>query len=226
MLKARSSPRRAMRLWQALYPLGEDAGWSGEILSAEPLGERRRAGADQARPGKGATASRSSARSRLSDVVEGQRYAMRVEDDSLARCRLLGDYREDNSIARKRRRKPRHLAAHRPLSRAGLSWCSAFSRMRRELARLKEWAETGSFVRRGLFERPLTQVGFAVLSALILWPLFGLTPRRPDAGCRADRRRGAARARPHGGVPRDGPSQGAHDLHPAARRHRHRRTSL
>ena len=27
------------RLWQALYPLGDDAAWSGEILSAEPIGE-------------------------------------------------------------------------------------------------------------------------------------------------------------------------------------------
>ena len=25
------------RLWQALWPLGSDASWSGEILSAEPL---------------------------------------------------------------------------------------------------------------------------------------------------------------------------------------------
>ncbi|WP_246683377.1 hypothetical protein [Mesorhizobium sp. B2-1-3A] len=25
------------RLWQALWPLGSDAGWSGEILSAGPL---------------------------------------------------------------------------------------------------------------------------------------------------------------------------------------------
>ena len=25
------------RLWQALWPLGSDAGWSGEILSAQPL---------------------------------------------------------------------------------------------------------------------------------------------------------------------------------------------
>ena len=29
-----------------------------------------------------------------------------------------------------------------------------FFAMRRELARLKQWAETGSFVRGGLFERP------------------------------------------------------------------------
>ncbi|TGW07363.1 site-2 protease family protein, partial [Mesorhizobium sp. M2D.F.Ca.ET.145.01.1.1] len=27
------------RLWQALWPLGSDAGWSGEILSAQPLDE-------------------------------------------------------------------------------------------------------------------------------------------------------------------------------------------
>ena len=46
--------------------------------------------------------------------------------------------------------------------------------MRRELTRLKEWAETGAITRRFLFERPVTQVGFAVLSAFILWPFFGL----------------------------------------------------
>jgi Zn-dependent protease len=47
--------------------------------------------------------------------------------------------------------------------------------MRRELGKLKAWAETGHFRKGGLFEHPLSQVGFAVLSALIFWPFFGLT---------------------------------------------------
>src|SRR4051794_18600963 len=46
--------------------------------------------------------------------------------------------------------------------------------MRRELTKLKEWGETGAVTRRFLFERPMTQLGFAALSALILWPFFGL----------------------------------------------------
>ncbi len=35
---------------------------------------------------------------RLSDVVEGERYAMRVEDDSSLAVGFWADYREDNSI--------------------------------------------------------------------------------------------------------------------------------
>ena len=47
---------------------------------------------------------------------------------------------------------------------------------RRELAKLKVWAETGAYKPGGIFEHPLTQVAMATLSMLILWPFFGLTP--------------------------------------------------
>ncbi len=49
--------------------------------------------------------------------------------------------------------------------------------LRRELGKLKIWAETGQYRAGGLFEHPASQVGFAVLSAFLLWPLFGLTRR-------------------------------------------------
>ena len=74
-----AAPR--MRLWQALYPLGDDAAWSGEILSAEPIGE----GGSLARirlSWEGRDGRPIERKVRLSDVVEGERYAMRVEDDS------------------------------------------------------------------------------------------------------------------------------------------------
>ena len=48
--------------------------------------------------------------------------------------------------------------------------------LRREMGKLKVWAETGKYRRGGWFEHPLSQVGFALLSALFLWPFFGLGP--------------------------------------------------
>ncbi|RUU50286.1 site-2 protease family protein, partial [Mesorhizobium sp. M2C.T.Ca.TU.009.01.2.1] len=49
-----------------------------------------------------------------------------------------------------------------------------FFAMRRELRKLDVWAATGTYRKGGWFEHPLSQIGFAVLSALILWPFFGL----------------------------------------------------
>lgn len=49
-----------------------------------------------------------------------------------------------------------------------------FFAMRRQSLKLKIWAEQGSFRRGGIFERPSTQFGMALISALLLWPVFGL----------------------------------------------------
>lgn len=49
-----------------------------------------------------------------------------------------------------------------------------FFSLRRQALKLKIWAEQGTFKRGGLFEKPSTQFGMAILSALLLWPVFGL----------------------------------------------------
>ena len=49
-----------------------------------------------------------------------------------------------------------------------------FFAMRRTTRKLRRWAETGEFKPGGLFEHPATQIAMACVSALILWPLFGL----------------------------------------------------
>ena len=46
--------------------------------------------------------------------------------------------------------------------------------LRRQALKLKIWIEQGTFKRGGIFEKPSTQFGMAVLSALLLWPVFGL----------------------------------------------------
>lgn len=49
-----------------------------------------------------------------------------------------------------------------------------FFSLRRQALKLKIWVEKGTFKRGGVFEKPSTQFGMAVLSALLLWPVFGL----------------------------------------------------
>ncbi len=50
-----------------------------------------------------------------------------------------------------------------------------FFAMRREMAALEGWLNTGRRHDRSLFTHPLTQIALAALSTLMLWPFFGLT---------------------------------------------------
>jgi len=164
-----AAPRE--RLWQALWPLGAERGWS-EYLSAEAVGgsgDRIKAKLSwEGRDGRPIERLL-----RLSDVVAGHSFRMRVEDDSSLDPGFWADYREETSV---HDRGEGSLVILRRTDRyRGLAFLVfRYFALRREAARLKEWVETGAVTRRGLFERPLTQVGFAVLSALILWPFFGL----------------------------------------------------
>ncbi|BCG87657.1 hypothetical protein MesoLj113c_37670 [Mesorhizobium sp. 113-3-9] len=68
------------RLWQALWQLGGDAGWSGEILSVGPLdgeGVSRIMLSREGRDGKPIER-----KARFDDVVEGSRFSMRVVEDT------------------------------------------------------------------------------------------------------------------------------------------------
>ena len=69
------------RLWSALWPFGAEAGWSGEYLRAEPLddetGLARLQLGWEGRDGKPIERT-----VRLEDLVEGERFAMRVVDDT------------------------------------------------------------------------------------------------------------------------------------------------
>lgn len=82
------------RLWQALWPLGSDAGWSGEILSAEALDDQGVARIMLSWEGRdGQPIERMS---RFEDVVEGCRFSMRVIEDTAPRCFVLEGFLRDN----------------------------------------------------------------------------------------------------------------------------------
>lgn len=157
-------------VWAALWPLGEQTGWSGEILSAEPAGNGR---VKVRLSWEGRDGKPIEKLLRLSDVEPGGRFATQVEDDSSLDPIFWADYREEVEIEEDGEGS-RVTLRQRDRYRGLAFLIFRYFALRRKEARLKEWAATGATTRRFLFERPLTQVGFAILSALILWPFFGL----------------------------------------------------
>lgn len=157
------------RLWQALWPLGAAAGWSGEIVSAN--GFRGGAGITLARAGRdGRPVRRKLA---FDGVVPGERFSMRIVDDTALGPSFWGHYRETVELSREGdavrvtvQRTDRYCGFAFLAFRHVAAW--------RELSRLKAWAEVGRHRRAAWFEHPLMQFGFAVLAALVFWPLFGL----------------------------------------------------
>ena len=159
------------RLWQALWPFGSDAGWSGEILSAEALdgeGTARITLSWEGRDGRPIER-----KARFGDVVEGSRFSMHVIEDTALDPSFWAHYRETTELV------PEGGATRVTLTQTdryrGVAFLVfRFFAMRRELAKLQLWARTGTYRKGGWFEHPVSQVGFAVLSAFILWPFFGL----------------------------------------------------
>jgi Zn-dependent protease len=159
------------RLWQALWPFGSDAGWSGEIVSAQALDGEGMARITLSWEGRdGQPIER---RVALEDVVEASRFYMRVLEDSSLDASFWASYRETTE-----------LTAEGGATRVSVSQTDRYRgvaflifryfAMRRELGKLQRWATTGEYRKGGWFEHPLSQIGFAVLSAFILWPFFGL----------------------------------------------------
>lgn len=160
------------RVWTALWPLGGEHGWSGEVLSAEPVGgslEKVKLTLSwEGRDGKPIER-----RVRLSDVDPGHDFVLRVEDDSSLDPSFWTGYRDRRSVEDSGEGSTATLA--RTDRYRGLAFLIfRYFVTRRELMRLKQWAETGTVNRRFLFEHPLTQSGLAALSVLVFWPFFGL----------------------------------------------------
>lgn len=168
---SRVIPADRQRLWQALWPLGSDAGWSGEILSAQSLDEQSEARIMLSWEGRdGKPIER---RARFEDIVEGSRFAMRVIEDTALDASFWKDYRETTELVSEG--NGTKVTLSRTDRYRGVAFLVfRYFAMRRELSKLQRWAVTGQYRKGGWFEHPLSQVGFAALSALILWPFFGL----------------------------------------------------
>jgi hypothetical protein len=150
---SRRLSRSISRLWSALWPLGENAGWSGELLSAEPV-----AGSpDKARvrlSWEGRDGRPIEKLLRLSEIVEGARFREQVEDDSSLDPAFWSQYSEE-MVLEDAGAETRVTLTRTDRYRGLAFFIFRYFATRRELTRLKEWGETGATTRRFLLERPL-----------------------------------------------------------------------
>ncbi|RWL95289.1 site-2 protease family protein [Mesorhizobium sp.] len=161
------------RLWEALWPFGGDAGWSGEILSAELLDGEGTALIRLSWEGRdGLPIER---KAQFQEVVEGSRFSMRVVEDTALDPSFWANYRETTELVSVGG-ATRVTLTQTDRYRGVAFLIFRFFAMRRELAKLQVWARSGKYRKGGWFEHPVSQIGFAVLSAFILWPFFGLNP--------------------------------------------------
>ncbi len=157
------------RLWGALWPLGDHAGWSGHLISAEAAGENRIAArlSWEARDGSAVTHLME-----VSEREDGERFTVRVIDDNTLDHSFWRHYARTVS-----------LADTDDGTLVTVTMCDAYRgaafmlfryfALRRELSKLKIWAETGAYRAGGIVEHPVTQFVSAGLSTVIFWAMFG-----------------------------------------------------
>ncbi|MEP9388546.1 site-2 protease family protein [Mesorhizobium sp. KR9-304] len=159
------------RIWSALWLFGENAGWSGQHLKAETLDEADLVRIQLSWEGRDGRPIEHIVR--LEEVVEGRRFAMRVVDDTSLDSAFWSHYRNVVEVA-EADGKVRVTLTRTDRYRGAAFLIFRYFALRRELGKLKTWAETGKYRDGGFFEHPASQIGFALLSVLIMWPIFGL----------------------------------------------------
>lgn len=162
----------ADRIWQALFPLGKDVGFDGDIVGVRPVSDdavwlsyswRNREDSPIERLTK------------LEDVRPGEHFAMHVAEDSSLDLSFWKHFRETVTLRPAASGATEVEITQVDSYRGAAFLIFRYFALRRKMARLSAWAETGAVPTGGLvFEHPLSQVGFAGLSALLIWPLFGL----------------------------------------------------
>lgn len=167
--KTIAAPRE--RLWSALFPLGDNALWDGSYLSVEPTGPDT---ADIAINYDGRDGKPIRRHVQFFDLEVGSSYSLRTIDDTSLHRSFWANHSETVTL------EPDGAATRVTIEETdtykGFAFLAfRYFKNRRHIAALDTWARTGVLVRNGLFEKLPVQIGMACLSALMLWPFFGLT---------------------------------------------------
>lgn len=163
-----NAPRQ--KIWDALYPFGAQATWHHSATNIDRID----AHAGEITTGHvgrdGEPIQRSFA---LSDLVEGSGFALRYTHDTSLADSFWAHHHQSAHVQEFGNGTEVTLAETDRYR--GLAFIVfRFFAMRRMARQLKQWAETGHYKRGGLFDRVEVQFGMAILSTLLVWPLFGL----------------------------------------------------
>lgn len=169
------------RLRQAIRPQGNLADWSPDITAVR-YGQTAGLVDGQVEMSMRYPDRRGQPVRRLYDVQE-------TDDGSgiyVSSSRIIADTTLANAFWSRfhdhRRIEPAHGGAILTFSQSdhyrGLAfYLFRFFALKREMAALEGWLDTGKRQNRSLFTHPLTQVALATISTLMLWPFFGLTQK-------------------------------------------------
>jgi len=167
-VEAHTSPER---LWQALHPFGKDFSWNGAVTTVTRTG-----------PASGRMVTAHTGRDgmpierdfEIIDEVTGKRFTLRYTNDTSLAQSFWENHEIRVRISESEDGKAIVQMAETDRYRGIAFLVFRFFALRRQSAKLKRWAETGRFRPGGMFEHPVTQIGMAGLSAMLLWPFFGL----------------------------------------------------
>ena len=158
-------------IWSALHPLGRLAKWDGNIVSAHEVGPNL-VEIEISYLGRDGKPIRRTVQ--LDDVIEYRQFTQSTIEDNALDQSFWKDHSETVLI------EPEGEGSRVTFTETdryrGVAFLAfRYFKNRRSLAALSLWAKTGTYQSVGIFERPPVQVAMAAISALILWPFFGLT---------------------------------------------------
>ncbi|WP_193177669.1 site-2 protease family protein [Oricola nitratireducens] len=159
------------RLWDALYPFGRDFGWNGAVSDVRATGP---AAGRMVTSHMGRDGSPIERDFEIIDEIPGERFTLRYTNDTSLAQSFWDNHEMKVSVASTPDGKAVAEIEETDKYRGIAFLVFRFFALRRQALKLKRWAETGQFRPGGLFEHPVTQVGMGVLSALAMWPFFGL----------------------------------------------------
>ena len=158
-------------VWSALHPFGANALWDGSFRSISSLpGNRAELEINwEGRDGKPIRRT-----VQLFDEVEDSRFSLRTVDDTSLDHSFWANHHEMVEL------KPVGNGTEVTLIETDdykgyAFYFFRYFKNRRSLQQLAHWAKTGTYKSFALFEKLPMQIAMGVLSALILWPFFGLS---------------------------------------------------
>jgi Zn-dependent protease len=160
------------RVWRALYPFGEHYGWNGAVTWVTRTGEATGRMVTSHMSRDGSPIERDF---EIFDELPGRSYSLRYTNDTSLAQSFWESHRMDISVAPHGDDMSMVEIAETDRYRGIAFLVFRFFALRRMAIKFRKWIVTGDFRPGGIFEHPATQIGMAAVSALLLWPIFGLT---------------------------------------------------
>lgn len=164
-------PASPERVWQMLYPFGEEYNWNNAAPVVKREGDHAGVIVTSHASRDGSPIERSFV---LDDVEVPVGYRLRYTSDTSLHQSFWASYSLNVQLEEAGSTKTRVIIRETDTYRGAAFAIFRYFALRRMMLKLDRYARTGKFVPGGIFEHPLTQFAFAGLSMLLLWPIFGM----------------------------------------------------